>query len=44
VLINAGIVRLIYNVAYRIDENAQEFLRCANVEVSQIDYKAPGAG
>lgn len=41
-LINAGIVRLIYNVAYRIDENALEFLRCAKVEVSQIDYKTTG--
>jgi dCMP deaminase len=30
-LINAGIRRLIYHVGYRIDENAQDFLRAANI-------------
>jgi dCMP deaminase len=37
-LINAGITRLIYNVAYRVDENAVEFLRTANVEVAQVAF------
>ncbi|MGQ9832829.1 MAG: deoxycytidylate deaminase [Candidatus Villigracilaceae bacterium] len=34
-LINAGIVRLVYSVAYRQDENALEFLRVAGVEIVQ---------
>jgi len=38
VLINAGITRLIYHVAYRIDENALDFLRKANVEICQLEY------
>jgi dCMP deaminase len=37
-LINAGVTRLIYNVAYRLDENAVEFLRMANIEVCELDY------
>jgi len=36
-LINAGIVRLVYSVAYRIDENAKTFLEMANVEICQVD-------
>ena len=39
-LINAGMSRLVYNVAYRIDENALEFLRTANIEITQLDYDA----
>lgn len=34
-LINAGIVRLVYSVAYRQDENAIEFLRVAGIEIVQ---------
>jgi dCMP deaminase len=37
-LINAGISRLIYHIAYRIDENALEFLRTANVEINNLIY------
>ena len=38
-LINAGITRLVYHVAYRQDENALDFLRTANIELKQLDYK-----
>lgn len=41
VLINAGITRIVYSEAYRRDENAQNFLLEAGVEVSQLEYK-PG--
>jgi dCMP deaminase len=34
-LLNAGIVRLVYSIAYRQDENALEFLRVAGVEIVQ---------
>ena len=34
-LINAGIVRIVYNVAYGVSEVTLEFLRIANVEVCQ---------
>jgi dCMP deaminase len=37
-LINAGISRLVYSVAYRIDENALEFLKMANIEKCQLDF------
>jgi len=37
-LINAGITRLVYHVAYRVDENALEFLGMANIEVCELDY------
>jgi len=40
VLINAGITRLVYNIAYRIDENALEFLRTAQVDIANLDYDA----
>jgi dCMP deaminase len=33
VLINAGITRLVYSVAYRVDENAMNFLKVAGIEV-----------
>lgn len=36
-LINAGVVRLVFQVAYRIDENAQEFLHDAGVESYKLD-------
>jgi dCMP deaminase len=34
-LINAGIVRIVYGEAYRMDENAVAFLEAANIEVVQ---------
>jgi dCMP deaminase len=34
-LINAGITRLVYDVDYRKDPNAIEFLKAANVEIVQ---------
>ena len=37
-LINAGITRLIYNIAYRLDENALEFLRLANIEACELTF------
>jgi dCMP deaminase len=37
-LINAGIVRIVYGVAYRMDENAVNFLQVANIEVCQKEY------
>jgi dCMP deaminase len=33
-LINAGIIRLVYGVGYRIDEDAMNFLNAANIEVT----------
>ncbi len=39
VLINAGIVRLVYSEAYRIDEFAMEFLTAAKIEVTPKAYK-----
>jgi dCMP deaminase len=38
VLINAGITRIVYSVAYRTDENAMMFLKAANIEVEQKEY------
>jgi dCMP deaminase len=35
VLINAGITRLVYSNAYRVDENAMNFLRAGGVEICQ---------
>jgi dCMP deaminase len=34
-LINAGITRLVYGEAYRLDENALGFLNTAQIEISQ---------
>jgi len=34
-LINAGITRIVYGEAYRVDENAVAFLKAANIEVVQ---------
>jgi dCMP deaminase len=39
VLINAGITRLVYSVAYQVDENAMSFLKAANIEVCQQKYE-----
>ena len=38
VLINAGITRLVYSVAYRVDENATNFLKVAGIEVVQNSF------
>jgi dCMP deaminase len=35
VLVNAGITRLVYSEAYRMDENALMFLRTAKIEIVQ---------
>ena len=37
-LINAGISRIVYSVAYRHDENAMNFLNAANIEVVQREF------
>jgi dCMP deaminase len=37
-LINAGIARIVYSVAYRTDENAMAFLKAANIEVAQKEF------
>jgi dCMP deaminase len=37
-LINAGITRLIYSSAYRIDENAVNFLKAAEIEICQVEF------
>jgi dCMP deaminase len=37
VLINAGITRIVYGEAYRLDENALAFLQKAEVEV--VEFK-----
>ena len=37
-LINAGISRIVYSLAYRTDEYAMEFLRAAKIEVSQKEF------
>jgi dCMP deaminase len=39
-LINAGIARLVYHVAYRIDENAMGFLRAADIEIVHLNNDA----
>lgn len=42
-LINAGIVRLVYDVDYRMDPNALQFLQMANVEIVQKAIKGSPA-
>lgn len=37
-LVNAGIVRLVYSVAYRVDENALNFLQAASVEICRKEF------
>ena len=34
-LINAGIIRIVYGEAYRVDENAMAFLKAADIEIVQ---------
>jgi dCMP deaminase len=41
-LINAGITRLVYHNAYRVDENAVIFLKTANIEICQVNFE-PGS-
>lgn len=36
-LINAGIIRLVYSNAYRIDHNAVNFLETAEIEICQVE-------
>ena len=36
-LINAGVVRIVYDQEYRIDENTLEFLRLAEVELVRVN-------
>jgi dCMP deaminase len=35
-LINSGIVRIVYDVQYRVDENSLAFLRMANVSIARV--------
>jgi dCMP deaminase len=39
-LVNAGIVRLVYNMAYRLDPVSVEFLSGANIEMKQHEMKS----
>ena len=38
VLINAGMAKLVYHVAYRVDENAMGFLQAAHCEITHLEY------
>ena len=38
-LINAGVRRIVYSVAYRADENAAFFLRSADIELMHLPYQ-----
>jgi len=46
VLINSGITRLVYDVAYNINEFSLEFLNTAEVEIYQLEYspESPESG
>jgi len=37
-LINAGVTRIVYSVAYRKDENAMNFLKAAQIKITQNEY------
>ena len=37
-LINAGITRLVYSTAYRLDDISVSFLKAANIEISQKEF------
>lgn len=37
-LINAGVKRIVYSVAYRADENAASFLRAANIALEHLEF------
>ena len=39
-LINAGVTRIVYSVAYRTDENAINFLKAANIEFEQKEFRS----
>jgi dCMP deaminase len=41
-LINAGINRIVYSVAYRIDENAMNFIKTAGIELCHLEYVPNG--
>ncbi|MBN1305657.1 MAG: cytidine/deoxycytidylate deaminase family protein [Anaerolineales bacterium] len=41
-LINAGIERIVFSIAYRMDENSVNFLQAANIEYVQMDYDPDG--
>ena len=43
-LINAGITRIVYNIAYRADANSMNFLKAANIELCQIAFSPMGGG
>jgi dCMP deaminase len=38
-LINAGIIRLVYSHAYRVDPIAQDFLQTAGIEIIQEEFQ-----
>ncbi|MBL8051104.1 MAG: cytidine/deoxycytidylate deaminase family protein [Anaerolineales bacterium] len=38
-LINAGIIKIVYSVSYRTDENALKFINDANIELVQKEFK-----
>jgi deoxycytidylate deaminase len=42
-LINAGIVRIVYANHYRVDEHALQFLRHANIEIVHLPFSGQGA-
>jgi dCMP deaminase len=42
-LINAGIVRIVYDHSYRIDENSLQFLKRAQIEIVQIEGESEDA-
>jgi dCMP deaminase len=37
-LINAGVIRIIYGIAYRTDENSINFLKAANIELIKNSF------
>lgn len=39
VLINAGITRIVYSEAYRVDPAALEFLQTAHIEICQKEFR-----
>ncbi len=41
-LINAGISRLVYHIAYRLDPIAMEFLELADIEIHKLDFDPQG--
>jgi deoxycytidylate deaminase len=37
-LINAGVNRLVYHIAYRMDDHALEFLQAAQYRIMHLEY------